>query len=159
MSNTSSNSPSRLLPTKKDSEKFATRQGISVTNNKDGSVTYKLPKQYWGDDGVTQGVQTTQYTVMNGQIIKLKMVYYNSSDYKKYAEKYETFTWENGAATHLSSEFDPRTGKHHDIELKHQIQLNKITDCSVKMLQEGTFAEIMENNPIGFGQVWSSRNQ
>ena len=59
MSNTSSNTPSRLLPTKRDSEKFATRQGISVTNNKDGSVTYKLPKQYWGDDGVTQGVQTT----------------------------------------------------------------------------------------------------
>lgn len=165
-----SNIQSRLLPTSKDSKKYNTKQSIKVTNNNDGSVTYKLPKQYWGDDGIVLGVQTTEYTVKDGNITKLQVTYFNNTDYKTYTEdvkiedseyekKYQTYTWENGVATHLDSEFDIHTGKFHDIERKHQVPLHQITDCNAKMLREGSFAKIMENNPIGWGHVWPGRNQ
>ncbi len=160
------NITSRLLPTQKDSEKYKTRQGITVTKNNNGSVTYKLPKQYWGDDGLLLGVQTTEYTVKDGKISNLKVTYYYSPDntnYKNYADDVKiespgyTYTWKNGEATFPDKEFDIHTGKFRNIETKAQIPLSKITGCTVDMLQKGKFAEIMANNPVGWGHVWPEK--
>ncbi len=144
-----SNIPSRLMPTKQDTERYQTKQGIKVIKNNNGSATYKLPPQYWGDDGLLLGTQITEFTVKSGKITKMKITYYYCSDYdydnigrvnaenlKVDNNSKEVFVWEKG---------------------KDNIPLSKITKCTAKMLQEGSFAEIMKNNPEGYGMVWSGQ--
>ena len=71
---TSSKQEARLNPTKNDTIYWG-KQPIKVQKNKDGSETYIIPNQPYGEDGAFFGYVSKRFTVKNGIVVKEEIYY------------------------------------------------------------------------------------